>query len=1026
MAAPSPLRIEITSPSDSKHQQMHRLSTTPSEASMSSAQSESLYDSLYDGVMDADDPDQPDSDEDEEDFDFDGDEPSSPSIPDEDIDFNLVYAIHPFPATVKGQVTVVRNDTLHLLDDSNSYWWLVKVVRTAEIGYIPAENIETPYERLARLNKHKNVQFLQELIPSLIAAGSEPNTPSTKAKKGVSFAPVAVCDSEESGFEDDFEEDYDNYSGDSDEESEQDDNAGQSQHREQEPVQSKLQTEAQQKQELRPQQNQPGAPERKPTLDLADDSQTIRLNITPLIARDDESAPYDNMLDQKQEPQRSRSPGGIQPAERRPQISVSDVDGKSASTLAKKEPPRKENAFKRLFSRGLKRRSSAAPSIASEESDIISIDRTSITSSQSSNSALDSRQDSVELSPMDISSSLSVVRVFAGKDMNLGSAFKTALVSYDTTAGELLQQTLSRFNVLQADGSPANPEEFYLSVATTEGELYPIKPLDRPLDVMQYFINRRSSQNANLRRRSSQPGEKSQDDAGIKFLLNRKLPPQRAMSPTQASLQPPPQSLTAPMASDSPPVNATNNSPQVIRIHISMFPEDGPSARSVAPNSGSERDRVDSVLAIRVDAVASEVLAQALDHFQANRADEETEIYKLAVVLGGQEYTLRPGEPISPICTRHANASFVLKRLLPPSVEQPRHEASKDQQHPRQPSPTLKMTAPSPVVTRTDNSPTDFMEVSPAVSRGESPRLAVERMMSPEEKRAAPEARMEENAGWMERELAGMEGEMMDLSLRDMPNANALRMALEEGPELSPQGLIPPAPVETKVFVDTVQLTGAQNALAKLDEAIADLSPPGARENGLVPASAADDSARSMVSPVYGSGFDRPAGLPPTTPLPPTPMAAQEDVPMDIAQRPILGPSPQPPPQPQSPEDAPKSQAPATATTKPPPPPTATEERRERRRSKRMSVRDSWLISDSFGLEDLMVIVRGSARIDLQNQTSPRPVSTVSDPLDAREREREGVRVREDVKEIFRETLGMLDKLDEELDRILEDAVVVF
>lgn len=39
------------------------------------------------------------------------------------------------------------------------YRWLVRVLRTQEVGYIPAENIETPFERLARLNKHRNVDL---------------------------------------------------------------------------------------------------------------------------------------------------------------------------------------------------------------------------------------------------------------------------------------------------------------------------------------------------------------------------------------------------------------------------------------------------------------------------------------------------------------------------------------------------------------------------------------------------------------------------------------------------------------------------------------------------------------------------------------------------------------------------------------------------------------------------------------------------------------------------------------------------
>ena len=82
---------------------------------------------------------------------------SSLSIPNESIDFDLVYSLTNFAATVEGQASVVKGDSLFLMDDSNSYWWLVRVLKTQEVGYIPAENIETPFERLARLNKHRNV-----------------------------------------------------------------------------------------------------------------------------------------------------------------------------------------------------------------------------------------------------------------------------------------------------------------------------------------------------------------------------------------------------------------------------------------------------------------------------------------------------------------------------------------------------------------------------------------------------------------------------------------------------------------------------------------------------------------------------------------------------------------------------------------------------------------------------------------------------------------------------------------------------
>ncbi|KAG6850083.1 hypothetical protein H0H93_001216 [Arthromyces matolae] len=100
-----------------------------------------------------------DSDGDEQEDYIDDDGSSSLSIPNESIDFDLVYSLHSFAATVEGQANVVKGDSLFLMDDSNSYWWLVRVLKTQEVGYIPAENIETPFERLARLNKHRNVDL---------------------------------------------------------------------------------------------------------------------------------------------------------------------------------------------------------------------------------------------------------------------------------------------------------------------------------------------------------------------------------------------------------------------------------------------------------------------------------------------------------------------------------------------------------------------------------------------------------------------------------------------------------------------------------------------------------------------------------------------------------------------------------------------------------------------------------------------------------------------------------------------------
>ncbi|KAK0388423.1 hypothetical protein NLU13_4667 [Sarocladium strictum] len=143
------------------------------------------------------------SSSDEGDMDGDGDDldddmmdriSSSPSIEDEDIDFEFVYALHTFVATVEGQANATKGDTMVLLDDSNSYWWLVRVVKDSSIGYLPAEHIETPTERLARLNKHRNVDLSATML------GDQAPKPKTsfksirKRKKTVTFTDPTYVD----------------------------------------------------------------------------------------------------------------------------------------------------------------------------------------------------------------------------------------------------------------------------------------------------------------------------------------------------------------------------------------------------------------------------------------------------------------------------------------------------------------------------------------------------------------------------------------------------------------------------------------------------------------------------------------------------------------------------------------------------------------------------------------------------------------------------------------------------------------
>ncbi|KAK4174276.1 hypothetical protein QBC36DRAFT_43637 [Triangularia setosa] len=114
----------------------------------------------------------------------------------EDIDFEFVYALHTFVATVEGQANATKGDTMVLLDDSNSYWWLVRVVKDSSIGYLPAEHIETPTERLARLNKHRNIDLSATMLGDQTDKVRNPIKSAMKRRKTktVQFAPPTFVD----------------------------------------------------------------------------------------------------------------------------------------------------------------------------------------------------------------------------------------------------------------------------------------------------------------------------------------------------------------------------------------------------------------------------------------------------------------------------------------------------------------------------------------------------------------------------------------------------------------------------------------------------------------------------------------------------------------------------------------------------------------------------------------------------------------------------------------------------------------
>ncbi|OAP63115.1 hypothetical protein AYL99_02342 [Fonsecaea erecta] len=126
----------------------------------------------------------------------------------EDIDFEFVYALHTFVATVEGQANATKGDTMVLLDDSNSYWWLVRVVKDSSIGYLPAEHIETPTERLARLNKHRNVDLSAQMLGDNPEKSKNPLKKAMRRRnaKTVQFAPPTFYEPSDYEYSDEEEE----------------------------------------------------------------------------------------------------------------------------------------------------------------------------------------------------------------------------------------------------------------------------------------------------------------------------------------------------------------------------------------------------------------------------------------------------------------------------------------------------------------------------------------------------------------------------------------------------------------------------------------------------------------------------------------------------------------------------------------------------------------------------------------------------------------------------------------------------
>ena len=136
----------------------------------------------------------------------------------------------------------------------------------------------------------------------------------------------------------------------------------------------------------------------------------------------------------------------------------------------------------------------------------------------------------------DIQANLSVIRVFAGRQLQTEATFKTVLLNSTTTASDLVRQALQRFRLPSAE----DENDYYLTVKQVEGGAFAVlEPNENPLVVFEALVNEAmelpkvkrssvgsiSSISSNL---SMHPAIKKlsmndfTDDSAVKFYLNRR------------------------------------------------------------------------------------------------------------------------------------------------------------------------------------------------------------------------------------------------------------------------------------------------------------------------------------------------------------------------------------------------------------------------------------------------------------------------------------------------------------------------
>ncbi|CAO3617186.1 unnamed protein product [Cunninghamella blakesleeana] len=478
---------------------------------------------LTDNEDEVDDDDDEEEEEEEEMQDDDSDTyTSSPSIPDENIDFSLVYTLHTFEATVEGQASVTKGDSLTLLDDSNSYWWLVKVLKTNEVGYIPAENIETPFERLARLNKHRNVEVtsVQQAAHFIESDDDKKKTLLTKKdkhvtmSKGIYYQSYIILLGEDN---EEVEETYEEYEDDMIDEDSQSATIASGDEND---LDDDLDDDVNMNDNNNNNNQNDIGDEESSSRGVSIDDEVQGLNIsTPTSStagtimstinnnnnNNNSTKPDDKTTNKSPDKKENIATPSLTQSDKNDTTSITlnnnnnNAPNTTSTSVGSPVSPKddkdykKQSSFLKLFSRGKKHDGKKNIS-QNDTSDQGSTNSSTISEDLQHLKDANVNSQTSSSSPSIVDPSATVLRVYAG-NINVNATYNSVLVYDNTNAENLLRLSMDRFHISQIEGNSrgkrsASPYqlnshnsgvEYYLSVKPMDGDERVLLPQDKPL-----------------------------------------------------------------------------------------------------------------------------------------------------------------------------------------------------------------------------------------------------------------------------------------------------------------------------------------------------------------------------------------------------------------------------------------------------------------------------------------------------------------------------------------------------------------